>query len=107
MNYELIERCEIELDPCKYIDVVPSEMVDRFGEPTPVDVHYSSGGYLFEDDKGQIFSIHENKNTTVVDPSKLLPEHLWEYDQPVEFCVCKENDAELIDVDSFIKFICD
>ncbi len=47
------------------VEVPPRRLVDRFGPPPEGDVYKVSGCYIFADEVGNVFTVHDWKCTTL------------------------------------------
>ncbi len=61
-----------------YVNVVPAELVKRFGKPKESDGYKVSGEYLFVDEDGNVFTVYDWKDTNLYDdPNAQTPAKLW------------------------------
>lgn len=72
------------------IDLSPRFLREWFGEPRPCDHYKVSGEYRFVTRKGEVFTLHDWKVTTLYhgpDSDVPTPEQFWASDEPVTFSV--------------------
>ena len=73
------------------VEVPPALVVRRFGQPSPGDGFKVSGQYVFVDDKGQTFLVHDWKATNLWDPSFPGPEEYWSGRVPDELTISTKD----------------
>ena len=74
------------LVPLGSLDMIPNLLVERFGEPSPVNGYKVSGRFIFADERGNVFSIYDWKMTSLYHGSTnsaLFPDELWSLDEIV------------------------
>lgn len=79
------------------IEVAPALIVRRFGPPAASDGYKVSGEYVFIDEKGQPFVVHDWKSTSLWESDFPSPEEFWASDEPQEFCIATRD----LDTDDF------
>ena len=68
------------------IMVAPQALVAAFGEPGESDGYKVSGEYVFQSDKGEVFTLYDWKMTTLYDGENTLrPSDLWDLEKPIQF----------------------
>jgi hypothetical protein len=69
-----------------YVVLKPAALVRRFGEPQEGDGYKVSGEYIFEDSKGNIYTLYDWKSTTLYDcEAALRPSELWASEELFKF----------------------
>ncbi|HEV3436312.1 MAG TPA: hypothetical protein VG122_03070 [Gemmata sp.] len=69
------------------IEVAPALIVRRFGPPAYWDGYKVSGQYVFTDQKGKPFVVHDWKSTSLWEAGYLTPDEFWASDEPQELCI--------------------
>jgi hypothetical protein len=89
------------------IELLPIDLVEMFGKPSEGDGKKVSGEFIFANDKGDVFTIHDWKATTLFwgeDSGCLTPEEFWQDDEIHTFYVGGNNRKRL---SIFMKWLCD
>ena len=63
------------------LELIPVDLVEMFGRPAEGDGNKVSGEFIFANDKGDVFTIHDWKETTLYwgeYSDCLTPEEFWE-----------------------------
>jgi len=68
-----------------YIDLVPSELVEKLGKPDESDGYKVSGEYVFQLDDGTKFYIYDWKCTNLYDDGYPLVSDFWTSNSPETF----------------------
>ena len=67
------------------LELPPICLVELFGEPAESDGHKVSGVYIFTNDKGDVFTVYDWKQTTLYhgeDSGCWTPEEFWHSEEP-------------------------
>ena len=89
------------------IELIPVDLVEVFGTPVECDGNKVSGEFIFANDKGDVFTIHDWKETTLFwgeDPGCLTPGEFWQDDELHTFYIGGNNAKRL---QPFMKWLCD
>jgi hypothetical protein len=73
------------------IEAEPTRIVGRFGRPTESDGYKVSGEYVFTNDEGQPFVVHDWKSTSLWESSLQSPDRFWASEEPQEFCIATRD----------------
>lgn len=73
------------------IDVAPASLVRRFGWPAISDGYKVSGQYVFADQAGQPYVVHDWKSTSLWEADFPTPDEFWTSDEPQEFCIATRD----------------
>jgi hypothetical protein len=74
------------------IEIAPAIVVRRFGPPQPGSDGYKvSGEYVFTDNHGRTFVLHDWKATSLWDPELDSPEQFWASPEPAELSVSSRD----------------
>ena len=73
------------------LEVEPARLVRRFGRPSDSDGYKISGEYVFSNDKGQPFVVHDWKSTSQWESGLMSPEEFWASGEPQEFCIATRD----------------
>lgn len=86
------------------IDLIPQFLVSTFGAPLEGDGLRVSGEILFSSKSGQVFSVHDYKNTTLwaTDEGLPTPEEFWNSSQLEEFSLASKDEY---DHQSFLQWL--
>lgn len=83
----IVFRCELV--------AVPARIVKCFGPPGRGDGYKKSGEYVFTDDQGRPFVVHDWRATNLFDSELPSPAEFWAGEEPIEFCVvAREADTD-------------
>ena len=69
------------------VEAAPGMVVRRFGAPSEGDGFKVSGEYVFVNQQGEPFVVHDWKSTNLWDESFPTPEGFWRNEEPVELCI--------------------
>lgn len=89
------------------LELLPIDLVETFGKPAECDMYKISGMYIFTNDKGDIFTIYDWKETTLFwgeNSDCLTPEEFWQDDELHTFQIGGNNKNKLT---TFMKWLCD
>ncbi len=73
------------------IEVAPALIVKRFGPPGAGDDYKVSGEYVFADQNGEPFVVHDWKSTSLWDEDFPTPEELWASEEPEELSISSRD----------------
>ena len=73
------------------IQVPPSWIVARFGQPAKSDEYKVSGEYVFASAKGDVFVVHDWKSTGLWESGLPSPKVFWAETEPAEFSVASRD----------------
>ncbi len=73
------------------LEVVPALIVDRFGVPAKADGYKVSGEFVFIDQDGQPFVVHDWKSTSLWEQGLQTPEEFWSSEEPQELCIATRD----------------
>ncbi len=73
------------------IEVAPAQVVRRFGRPADSDGYKVSGEYVFTNDDGQPFVVHDWKSTSLWESGLLTPDEFWACEEQQEFCIATRD----------------
>ena len=80
------------------IQLVPSQLIETFGNPLTSDEYKVSGEYVFKNKKDNtVFTLYDWKYTSLYDSSGLTPDKFWKLEKPVWFNIggkCYPGDFE-------------
>lgn len=83
------------------IEVPPALLVQRFGLPGPGDGMKTSGEYVFVDEQGQPFVVHDWKATSLWDEGLATPEDYWASWEPDELTI-SSRDSDTQDFEKWL-----
>lgn len=89
------------------LELIPVDLVEIFGKPAEADGNKVSGEFIFANDKGDVFTIHDWKETTLYwgeSSACLTPEEFWQDDELHTFQIGGNNKNKL---STFMKWLCD
>ena len=69
------------------LEVPPALVVERFGPPAESDGYKVSGEFVFIDDRGEPFVVHDWKSTSLWEESLPTPEEFWARNEPEELSI--------------------
>ncbi len=68
------------------VQLIPSQLIETFGNPLTSDEYKVSGEYVFKNKKdGAVFTLYDWKYTSLYDSSALTPDEFWKLKTPVWF----------------------
>jgi hypothetical protein len=73
------------------VEVPPAMIVQRFGPPSPSDEYKVSGQYVFVNQAGEPFVVHDWKATSLWDERFPTPETFWASREPEELCIATRD----------------
>ncbi len=73
------------------IEVAPATIVARFGSPRNSDENKVSGEFVFADQRGEPFVVHDWKSTSLWEDGLPSPEEFWASDEPQELCIATRD----------------
>jgi hypothetical protein len=82
------------------IEVPPALVVRRFGLPAKGDDYKVSGEYLFLDQNGNLFVVHDWKSTSLWDERLPAPEEFWATVEPTELSISSHD----LDTGEFVRW---
>jgi hypothetical protein len=100
MKYKKLNNLDDTYGLCHKSDVqlIPSQLIETFGNPLTSDEYKVSGEYVFKNKKdGTIFTLYDWKYTSLYDSSGLTPDKFWKLEKPVWFNIggkCYPGDFE-------------
>ena len=85
-----------------FVQVTPNQIKEVYGEGSESDGYKVAWEWIFEDEKGNIFTVYNYKGTSLYDPELSSPEELQ--DTEMEFHVGSNSpELEMAFVKLFIK----
>jgi hypothetical protein len=103
-NYRLVKSGELRLDGATImatVPIAPALLVQRFGEPSPGDGYKISGEFVFINDSGEAFALHDWLSTTLYTESGLTPAEFWASTDEMELHVSSPDK----DCTSFLEWV--
>jgi len=89
-NYRLVKSGELRLDGATIVATVPiapAILIQHFGEPSPGDGYKISGEFVFINDGGDVFALHDWLSTTLYTNSGRTPAEFWASTEEMELHV--------------------
>ena len=85
------------------LTILPSELVKQFGKPKKADDRKISGRYVFKSDKGDVFELHDWKQTNrYCTGYTVTPTQFWKRDDPQPIHICGRRGSDL---EAFIDWL--
>lgn len=91
------------------VEVFPRRLTEIFGDPipNPGEPEKITGEYIFIAENGRRYSVHDYRDTNLLDDGVPSPQEFWNKEEPYEFSIGGDHPVDKDELEKFKKWLVD